>query len=56
MSVNKVDGVVYPTMKPYPVGANSPSTAAITIGQDNTEKHMALLGTAHGGRGRGRGK
>jgi hypothetical protein len=47
-----VPGVVYPTLKSYPEGANSPSTAALTIGNQNTDKQMALLGTAHGGKRR----
>jgi hypothetical protein len=45
-----VPGVVYPELKPLPVGANSPSNAALINGQQSTNQQMALLGTAHGGR------
>jgi len=49
------DGVLLPTIKPFPVGANSARNAGIAINTANTSKQMALLNSAQGGSKKKRG-
>lgn len=44
-----VPGVVVPTVKPYPEGANSARNAGIAISNANTKQQTSLINTAHGG-------
>ena len=54
-NMNNNDGVLLPTIKPFPVGANSARNAGIAINTANTSKQMALLNSAQGGSKKKRG-
>jgi len=49
MNNTTVPGVVVPTVKPYPAGANSARNAGIAISNANTKQQTSLINTAHGG-------
>ena len=46
---SQTPGVVYPELKQYPAGANSPRTAAIANQNASVAKQSALLETSNGG-------
>lgn len=48
-TTQSVPGVVMPTVKPYPEGANSARNAGIAINNANTKQQTSLIKTAHGG-------
>lgn len=48
MSTTTSNGVVQPSLKAYPEGANSARTAGIAMSNENTNKQTSLLGTAGG--------
>ena len=48
-TAQSVPGVVMPTVKPYPEGANSARNAGIAINNANTKQQTSLIKTAHGG-------
>lgn len=54
MSTNNY-GIIQPTVKPFPEGANSPQKAGIVIANNKTEQQMNLIEKTGGGRRRKRG-